>query len=128
MWEFKEIRDLAIKKLSDLDIQAVEKVRLARTCHVGRWMLPALNDLARREKAMGIEEVKKLGVDYVLKIAAVREGLPVPASSDHRCYCTTCQSTPCRLANFATRQTYDFTSVIRTTFREELAGAESGGI
>jgi hypothetical protein len=73
MWSFENLRDLAIDNMSELSIDPVERAALANEFHIDKWLLPALNELAQREEAIGIEEARRLGWETALQIAAVRE-------------------------------------------------------
>ena len=73
MWSFDLLRDLAIKNMSQLSINPVERAALASEFSINEWLLPALNDLAQREEPIGIEEARRLGWETALQIAAVRE-------------------------------------------------------
>jgi hypothetical protein len=73
MWNFDVLRDLAVKSMSELPIDAVEKAALAREYDIDEWLLPALNELAQREDPIGVDEALRLGLEQAVKIAAVRE-------------------------------------------------------
>lgn len=74
-WQFFEQRRTAIQNLTLHlnDGNPAQWVCLARQCKVGEWLLPSLEALARRGKAMQLEEVESLGVETVVKMAEVRE-------------------------------------------------------
>ncbi|EIN06752.1 hypothetical protein PUNSTDRAFT_25128, partial [Punctularia strigosozonata HHB-11173 SS5] len=73
MWQFAEIRARAVRELSAIAIDAVRKVVLAKKFSVDQWLLPALNEIARRAKPIDVEDIEKLGLEYALKLAEVRE-------------------------------------------------------
>jgi len=73
MWEFTDLRLLAIRSLAPMLDDPIEQIDLAKNCDVKEWLLPAMNKLAQREQPMGIEDTARLGVETVLKIGAVRE-------------------------------------------------------
>jgi len=73
MWNFEGLRDLAVKSMSRLPIDPVEKTALAMEYDIDGWLLPAINELAQREDPIGIEEARRLGLEVAMKIAAVRE-------------------------------------------------------
>jgi hypothetical protein len=54
-------------------MDSVIKIKLAIDYHVEEWLLPALNSLVQRAEPMDIDDANRLGVDYTLKIAAIRE-------------------------------------------------------
>jgi len=75
MWAFDKIRRIAIHEMSQFKVDPVEKYLLGKQYDVAEWLVPALNELAQREKPMGINDVERLGLDCVLKVAEVRESL-----------------------------------------------------
>ncbi|EIW80456.1 hypothetical protein CONPUDRAFT_56949, partial [Coniophora puteana RWD-64-598 SS2] len=75
LWGMEDISSLAVEKMSAFAIDPVDKAALAVQYDVKAWLTPALNNIARREKPLTKEDVDKLGLDFVLKIAEVRESL-----------------------------------------------------
>lgn len=75
MWQFRDLRYVAISTLwSHLGKgDPVRWLSLARLYDVKEWMLPSLEALARRPKAMQLEDVESLGVETAIKMAEVRE-------------------------------------------------------
>lgn len=73
MWNFEDLRDLAIQTMSHLPLDPVERAALASEYNIDEWLLPALNELAQREEPIGIKEANRLGWETALQIAAVRE-------------------------------------------------------
>lgn len=73
MWEITGVRELAITRLTALPVDPVEKVVLARECHVEEWLVPALSHFVQRALPLGKREVDELGIDTVLKLAEIRE-------------------------------------------------------
>jgi len=118
MWEFDEIRKLAIRKMSALDIDTVEKVVIARDYQVGEWLVPTINTLAQREQPLGVQDVNRLGWDYVLKVAEVRESLSSPNSGGST-YCRYCHTYGIGHGG-VDRMGHDFTEVIRRVFEKDL--------
>ena len=113
MWEFKHIREIAIRRLTTFKIDATEKIRLAMVYRVRGWLLPALNELARRDKPMAKQDVDRLGVECVLKIASIRERYPSLAAA------ATVKNSG-RPSSTASRESFDYTDVLRKEFQEEL--------
>jgi len=74
-WGMEEISSLAVEKMSTFSIDHVDRAALALQYNVKAWLTPALNNIARREKSLTKEDVDKLGLDVVLKMAEVRESL-----------------------------------------------------
>jgi hypothetical protein len=115
MWEFGEIRKLAIGKLSQLIIDAVERVVIARDYHIVEWLIPSINVLAQRKEPMGVLDVSCLGWDYVLKIAEVRESFSAGVLQSDYCK-------DCRRFGFqhVSRENHKFEHVIRRVFKKDL--------
>lgn len=77
MWQFHSLRCVALDKLKlylpHLSEDPVRWLCLARQYDVDEWLLPSLRALARRPKAIQLEEVDLLGLKTVVKMAEVRE-------------------------------------------------------
>lgn len=74
LWEFVTVRELAIARLAPLLMaDPIKQVQLAYKYAVTAWLLPGLHALARRNESLGRKDVEALGLDCVLKLAAVRE-------------------------------------------------------
>ena len=110
MWGFDNLRRAAIDSLRTLleTEDPVLWVTLAYKYEVHEWLLPSLHALARRQKALQIDEVEALGVVTVVKMAEVRESFPFGGNSGYR-------------NSYASRATHNFEEEIRRVFREELA-------
>lgn len=80
-WQMEHIRTLAITALSQNPptIPAAQRAAFARDYEISAWILPALRELARRKEAVTVEEGYFLGMDWMTKIAKVRESF-VPAA------------------------------------------------
>lgn len=61
--------------MTDCAMDAVDKLELTIKYDVKEWLTPTIATLIRRDKPMGIEDVKKIGINNVLKIASIRECL-----------------------------------------------------
>lgn len=99
------LRQAAIDALLALQIGPIERIVLARQYDIRHWLVPALNELAKRIQPLSPEEGTKLGLETALKLASVRErvmisgnSVYVGASRDQRA------------------QNLDFSSAICTTF------------
>jgi len=75
MWDFEAIRQAVIRRMSNMSIECVEKAVLALEYKVDNWLVPALNNLARRVEPITLAEMGRLGPELTLKMAAVREGV-----------------------------------------------------
>ena len=128
-WGFAAVRAAAISKLSQMPLDPIEKVILAKQHNIEDWLTPALNELAQRQASLDMRDAARLepvvGLEFILKLAQVRESI-VPAQSNlasnskarcqycsrynHCTYCAGSQALP------APRASHDFTSTIRTVF------------
>jgi hypothetical protein len=111
MWKFTVIRQLTIKHMSLLTIDAVEKILLARAFHVPRWLLPALGEYAKKKHPITTSDVHHLGLDTILKIIHLREQTQDTSlsSSGQRYICEANRRTTC-----------DFTNALRTAFKSQI--------
>ncbi|KAA1470534.1 hypothetical protein DENSPDRAFT_705602 [Dentipellis sp. KUC8613] len=75
-WSFSSIRTLAIERLAPI-IPPVEKLLLARAYNIESWLVPGFVSLCERPQSLTKGEGRRLGVDSVILIAAVRECLCV---------------------------------------------------
>lgn len=73
MWEFLEIRDLAIKELSNRTMDPFTKVLLAKRYKIPVWLRLGYQELANREEIITCEEAKQLGWDAAIRIFHLRD-------------------------------------------------------
>lgn len=73
MWEFAEIRDLAITNLERKCLTEVEKIEIAHKFDIQKWCVPAYKELAKRTGALTVEEATKIGFEFAIKLGGVRE-------------------------------------------------------
>lgn len=74
MWSFTNVQEFAIQQMEPmLSMKPLDKVALAQDYGITEWLIPGLLQLARREEPIGLEDVRKLGLDTALKLADVRE-------------------------------------------------------
>ena len=75
MWQFQDIRMKAIKALESLTLSMdpVDKIVIARKFDVLPWLVPSLHALVQREKPLDLSEGNRLGLEWALKVAEVRE-------------------------------------------------------
>ncbi|KAG6864789.1 hypothetical protein C0991_007163 [Blastosporella zonata] len=75
-WKFKDIRELSIKELAKFEIDPIEKIELQQKYEVKRqWAWSAFNTLCSRTNGLDVGEGRRLGVETVIDISAVRERL-----------------------------------------------------
>lgn len=97
MWEFRGVRQLSIKQLSDVtELTPIERLGLALKFDVDHWLHRAVKELVHQETLIiAVEDARELGADIVTKAYAVRERLrQEPNSAQNRCtaqvYCNSC--------------------------------------
>ena len=75
MWQFQGIRARAIKALESLTLSMdpVDKIIIARKFDVLPWLVPSLRALVQREKPLDLSEGNRLGLEWALKVAEIRE-------------------------------------------------------
>ncbi|KAI6094116.1 hypothetical protein EV401DRAFT_2084707 [Pisolithus croceorrhizus] len=76
-WNFERLRQAAINALTESGISTVDRVVLSQRYYIKNWLLPALNELARRPEPITLEEAQRMGIDIALKLASVRERVTV---------------------------------------------------
>ncbi|KAI6107042.1 hypothetical protein EV401DRAFT_469878 [Pisolithus croceorrhizus] len=76
-WNFERLRQAAIDALMESRIGAVDRVVLSQRYYVKNWLLPALNELAKRAEPITLEEGRRMGIVIALKLASVRERVTV---------------------------------------------------
>lgn len=113
MWDFLDIRKLAIQELSKMEISTVDKIILARDCKVAEWLLSGYNELAKRSETISLDEAARLGWEATVRIFQVREEVKFPLDFKGHVSCA------------AQREQQDFMVAIRRTFAAELR--EMGG-
>jgi len=93
MWQFKDIRARAIKTLESLTLSMdpVDKIIIARKFDVSPWLVTSLHALVEREEPLDLSEGNRLGMEWVLKVAEIRESRYLPCQ-----YCPTHSPRPRR--------------------------------
>ena len=88
-------------------VDVVDKIVLARDYCVHEWLVTSLNQYARLTRSITMQDVQRLGLNYVLKIAQVREKFiqtpSYPSSSE-----------------LSQRRKHDFGPALAEMFREEI--------
>jgi hypothetical protein len=72
-WNFKSIKTLAVNHLSAMT-SPVDKIVLGRRYDISEWLGMAYTILCSRDEALTIKEGKLLGLEDVIKIAALHQG------------------------------------------------------
>ena len=81
LWEFEDIRKEAIAELSQLQVDAVDKVMLARSYRVGAWLLEGYTSLVKRETNSSSDEAARLGYETAFRVCQRREATCVRFNS-----------------------------------------------
>ncbi|KIM59263.1 hypothetical protein SCLCIDRAFT_1023804 [Scleroderma citrinum Foug A] len=73
MWEFDDIHKSSVKMVPYHSVKKspVEKVALAFQHDIKEWLVPGLDELAKRPEPIGIGDVDLLGLDVALKVNRV---------------------------------------------------------
>ena len=71
MWQLNDVRALAIKHLDTMNINGMERLRLAKTYDIQRWWIPGLQ-AAAEQKMVTEEDTQTLGVPLCLKVATLQ--------------------------------------------------------
>ncbi|KAI6017086.1 hypothetical protein EDC04DRAFT_2745582 [Pisolithus marmoratus] len=90
-------------------IGAIDRVVLSQQYHITNWLLPTLNELARRPEPITLEEAKRMGIERATVIAP-----------NNCCYCGCHQPNDNDVVVSSCRdpriQNGDFSDQIRSTF------------
>ena len=73
LWAFDEMRKRAIAELSRINMNAADKVALARSYSVGDWLYEGYATLEKREVGPSSEEAERLGYETAFRLCQVRE-------------------------------------------------------
>ncbi|KAL1739127.1 hypothetical protein HDZ31DRAFT_77824 [Schizophyllum fasciatum] len=71
-WSFPALRELAIEELETI-ASPVEKIALARECHVAQWPLNAYADVCTRTRCLTADEAEALGSTAAHAVRSIRE-------------------------------------------------------
>ena len=75
-WEFRDIRELAIKQLSECKIEPIKKIVLEHKYSIERqWAYQAYIELCSRRSPLTAVEAEQLGTETAMLIAEAREKL-----------------------------------------------------
>ncbi|KAF8271084.1 hypothetical protein EI94DRAFT_634469 [Lactarius quietus] len=79
LWEFIEVKELAVRGLESLQIPSLQKVVLYQKYDVDRNLLQAaFTALTVRDETLTIEEGRELGLETALQVARARETARAP--------------------------------------------------
>lgn len=73
LWQLAGARALAIERLSEMDVNSVEKIVLSQTYDIPEWMGSSLQELASRANAIAMEDAQKIGLTATYRVFELRE-------------------------------------------------------
>jgi hypothetical protein len=74
LWDMEDVKAEAIQKMTPLlENQPAKQVKFSLEHDVGEWLIPGLQRLVRREEPLNRNDVDLIGLDYALKVMALRE-------------------------------------------------------
>lgn len=75
LWQFQALRKAAIAKLQPVidGMTAPCAIVMARRYHVDRWLVNAVEIMAKRPEPVSVQDVEIIGLEDALKVAHVRE-------------------------------------------------------
>ena len=80
-WTFDSVKELSVRELEKIEIEAVEKISIYHDNNISRlYLIPSYIDVCKRDKPLSFTEGMKLGMETVLRIAEARERLRLQAS------------------------------------------------
>lgn len=80
-WTFDNVKELAVRELEKIDIEAVEKISIYHNNTISRlYLIPSYIAVCKRDKPLSFTEGMSLGMETVLRIAEARERLRLQAS------------------------------------------------
>ncbi|GLB40856.1 hypothetical protein LshimejAT787_0900710 [Lyophyllum shimeji] len=115
MWNFRNIRQLAISKLSlDTGIDPVDKVVLAKEYKVPDWLLAGYHELVKRSTPITPLEAARLGLETTVYLFHVREDV--------------CSSEFAYYSGYKRREDQNFMEQVKKAFKKELKEVEAAHV
>ncbi|KAF9073124.1 hypothetical protein BDP27DRAFT_1319445 [Rhodocollybia butyracea] len=74
-WCMDAVRAHAIEMMTDIAVDPVEKVVVARKYSISHWIAPALNSILQRSQTLNEKDVGRLGLSTALRLVEIRERL-----------------------------------------------------
>ncbi|PIL33313.1 hypothetical protein GSI_04764 [Ganoderma sinense ZZ0214-1] len=71
MWQFTGIREKALWYLKQSN--CMTRLEVSRQHGIEDWFVPAMRDLIKRDNPLNVDEINKLGLDFAVKVIALRE-------------------------------------------------------
>jgi len=120
MWGFTRIRQAAIDKIHDRDIDLVTKIEIAHKFDIREWYYTSYLMLGKREEPLTVDEGLRLGFDFALKMAQVRERLLKDKIAHPAAYQRLRQQMPVSSASRASRTSTPPNRMPRTNWSPRL--------
>jgi hypothetical protein len=80
-WTFDSVKELSVRELEKIEIEAVEKISIYHDHNISRlYLIPSYISVCKRDKPLSFKEGMSLGMETVLRIAEARERLRLQAS------------------------------------------------
>jgi hypothetical protein len=102
----------------------VEKIVIARDYYVSKWLFPSLHEYARLERPISVEDVDRLGFEYVLEIVQTRQHYRVINSGSTTYPCSHCTDRRSVYSEIRYMWETDCTDALRIVFKDKLEGAQ----
>jgi hypothetical protein len=122
MWEFIEIRKIAIDQMFRLPGNVVGKIVIARDFYITEWFVPSLNEYARLDRPISAEDVDHLGLNYLLGIVGARH-VALKQHSIPNSRCSACGYREVSGKVEFINET-DCTDALRSVFQDEFEGVQ----
>ncbi|KAK7462362.1 hypothetical protein VKT23_007963 [Stygiomarasmius scandens] len=102
LWDFRDVRQLAIDALNSRKTSAYQRILLGRKYRISEWLRSGYVDLVKQPETLSVEDAEKIGYLTAVRILILREthrknykGLPAGLTtrySNHTPVCSKCSS------------------------------------
>ena len=75
MWGFMKIRQASIEQLQNDKTDLITRIELAHRYDIREWLFTSYVELGKRPEPISVDEAKRLGYEFAIKMAQVREML-----------------------------------------------------
>jgi len=80
-WSFDSVKELSVRELEKIEIEAVEKISIYHENNISRlYLIPSYVAVCKRDQSLSFTEGMRLGMETVLRIAEAREKMRLRAS------------------------------------------------
>ncbi|TFK23596.1 hypothetical protein FA15DRAFT_620526 [Coprinopsis marcescibilis] len=70
-WFFSDMREVAIRKLTEMEMDPIDRVCLGKELHIHRWLLTGYEYLVTRKEIITEEEAERIGWRTALKVSGL---------------------------------------------------------